>query len=135
VAFLTWDASYSVNVKTCDAQHQKLFSLVNTLHEAMKSGQGRSVIADTVRELERYTQTHFLAEEAMMERSQYPKLNQHRLEHQKFIAQVQQFRDDLEAGGKCDSVAVMKFVKDWLANHIMQTDKMYSGHLNSHGIN
>jgi hemerythrin len=132
---VTWDKSYSVNVGTCDAEHRKLFSLINALHEAMKSGRSRTIIAGTVYELEKYTQTHFLAEEALMQRAQYPNLPEHRLEHQKFVAQVKQFRQDLQAGGKCDPNAVVMFVKDWLAKHIMQTDKMYSGHLNSHGIN
>ena len=130
-----WDASFSVNVKSCDAEHQKLFYLINALHEAMRVGKGRTIITDVVRELEKYTQTHFLAEEALMQRAQYPTLNDHRLEHQKFAAQVQQFREDLEAGGVGDSIAVLLFLKDWLAKHIKQTDQMYSGYLNFHGIN
>jgi hemerythrin len=40
----------------------------------------------------------------------------------------------LETGGTCDPNAVVMFVKDWLAGHIMQTDKVYASHLNSHGI-
>jgi hemerythrin len=40
----------------------------------------------------------------------------------------------LETGGTCDPNAVVMFVKDWLSGHIMQTDKVYSNHLNSHGI-
>jgi hemerythrin-like metal-binding protein len=131
---VTWDKSYSVNVECCDAEHRKLFSLINALHEAMMSGKSRAIIAGTVHELEKYTQTHFLAEEALMQQAQYPKLNEHRGEHQKFVAQVKQFRHDLETGGTCDPNAVVMFVKDWLAGHIMQTDKVYASHLNSHGI-
>jgi hemerythrin len=108
---------------------------MNALHDAMKSGQGRSVIAGTVVELEKYTHTHFLAEEELMQRTQYPKLAEHKIEHQKFVAKVLKFRQDLETGGKIDSIAVLTFLKDWLANHIKQTDKGYSEHLNSHGVN
>ncbi len=134
MALVTWDTSYSVKVKSCDAEHQKLFDLINQLHEAMKLGLGRAVVADTVHELEKYTQTHFRAEEALMQRAQYPKLDEHRLQHQKFVAQVKQFKDDLEAGSMGSSIAVLTFLKDWLAEHIKQTDKMYSEHLNSHGV-
>jgi hemerythrin-like metal-binding protein len=52
-------------VESLDAEHRKLFYLINTLHEAMKSGQSRTVIAGILHELERYTQTHFLVEEAL----------------------------------------------------------------------
>ncbi len=131
---VTWDKSYSVNVESCDAEHRRLFSLLNDLHNAMKAGQSSTVIAGTVHQLEKYTQTHFLAEEARMQSAQYAKLPEHRMEHQKFVAKVKQFRSDLEAGRKCDAVAVVTFVKDWLSKHIMQTDKMYSKDMNSHGI-
>ena len=134
MALVTWDASYSVNVKRCDADHQKLFYLINTLHEAMKSGQGRTIIAGIVHELEGYTQTHFLAEEALLQRAQHPNLNDHRLQHQEFVAQVKQFRDDLDARGTANSIAVLAFLKDWLANHIKQADKRYSEYVNSQGI-
>ncbi len=134
MALVTWDTSYSVNVKKCDAEHQKLFDLINQLHEAMKMRMGQSIVVDTVNELEKYTQTHFRAEEALLQRAQYPKLDEHRLQHQKFIAQVKEFKADLDAGNLGSSIAVLTFLKDWLAEHIKQTDKMYSGHLNSQGI-
>jgi hemerythrin len=135
VAFLTWDTSYSVGVKTFDAAHQKLFSLINELHSAMQSGKGRTIIADTLCELEKYTQTHFVAEEAQLERAGYPGLIQHRAEHRTFIAKIKEFKDNVEAGELSESVAVLAFLTTWLKNHIMQTDKKYSVHLNSRGIN
>jgi len=134
VALVTWDTSYSVKVKSCDAEHQKLFDLINQLHEAMKLRMGQTIVAETVNELEKYTQTHFRAEEALMQRAQYPKLDEHRFQHQKFVTQVKQFKNDLDAGNLGSSIAVLTFLKDWLAEHIKQTDKMYSEHLNSHGV-
>jgi len=133
VALLTWNSSYSVSVKSCDLEHQKLFSLINQLHDAMKIGRGRTVVADIVSNLETYTQTHFSAEEALMERAGYASLADHRVQHRLFCDQVAQFRRDLEAGTG-DAVAVVTFLKDWLAAHILKTDKMYSAHLNSRGI-
>ncbi len=132
---VTWDTSYSVKVKSSDDEHQVLFSLINALHDAMQSGKSRTIIAHIVRELEKYTQRHFFAEEALLRRARYPQLKDHRVEHQKFVAQIKQFKDDLDAGGKDDSIEVLTFLKDWLSHHIKQTDMMYSEHLNSHGIN
>jgi hemerythrin len=133
VSLIAWNRSYSVNVRSCDAQHQQLFSVMNKLHEAMKAGKGRVVLAEIVDELDMYTKTHFRAEEALMERAQYPELNEHRAQHRYFVSQVAQFRKDLQADAG-NAVAVLTFLKDWLANHIQQTDKMYSSHLNSSGI-
>ncbi len=58
-----WDSSCSVNVKQCDAHHQRLFSLINALHEAMLAGKGSQVVDRVVVELENYTKYHFTVHE------------------------------------------------------------------------
>ncbi|HXY03433.1 MAG TPA: bacteriohemerythrin [Terriglobales bacterium] len=134
MALVTWDQSYSVKVKQCDEEHQKLFHLMNALHEAMRVGRGRTVLQQIVAELGDYTNTHFRAEEALMEQCRYPSLAGHRLEHQKFVARVSEFQKDLKAGTGGNSVAVLEFLKDWLVKHIKKVDQSYSAHLNAHGI-
>jgi hemerythrin-like metal-binding protein len=131
MALYDWKPSYSVKVRSCDAEHIKLFALINELHEAMQSGKGSQVIQRVVEELERYTKSHFSAEEALMARAKYPALAAHHIQHQKFIDSVAKFRKDGVAG---QSINVLTFLNDWLVNHIMHTDQQYSTHLNAHGI-
>jgi hemerythrin len=134
MALVTWDQSYSVKVKRCDDDHQRLFHVMNALYEAMRLGKGRSVIGQIVGELSDYTQTHFQAEEALMERANYPGLAGHRVEHQRFVGRVAEFQKDLDAGTGGNSVAVLEFLKDWLVKHIKKLDQGYSAHLNANGI-
>jgi hemerythrin len=131
---MTWDPSYSVNVQRCDEQHQKLFSLINALHDAMRVGRGRSVVAPIVQDLAQYTQTHFQAEEALLQQTNYPNLPTHLAEHKKFIAQVEKFQQDIDAGMTGNSIAIAEFLKNWLTTHIRQTDRQYGPHLNAKGI-
>jgi len=134
MALVTWDQTYSVSVRRMDEQHQKLFALINTLHEAMKQGRGQAAVQETVRELAAYTASHFLAEEEVLRKSNYPGLAAHQIEHQKYVAKVNQFAEDIKAGKVASSIAVLGFLKDWLTEHIKQTDRSYSAHLNSQGI-
>lgn len=134
MALVTWDESYSVSVKRLDEQHQKLFSLLNTLHEAMRQGKGQALVQDTVRELAAYTATHFRAEEELLRKANYPGLVAHQAEHQKYVAKVNQFAEDLKAGKNASSIAVLGFLKDWLAEHIKRTDRSYAAHLTAHGM-
>jgi len=131
---IVWDQSYSVNVKRCDEQHQKLFSMLNGLHQAMSVGQGRAVIAPLVQELDAYADTHFKAEETLMQQARYPALATHRGQHETFIAQVQKFKQSLATEGGVPTVEVAGFLIDWLSKHIKQTDRQYSSHLNAKGI-
>jgi hemerythrin len=134
VALVTWDQSYSVKVKSCDSEHQTLFALLNALHDAMKQGQGRKVIGETLIELEKYTRMHFAAEEALLLKAAYPKLGKHHAEHKMFVSKVAQFKRSMQTDSAETPIEVVVFLKDWLAHHIKQTDKQYSEHLNAHGI-
>jgi len=134
MALVTWDQSYSVSVSRLDEQHQKLFSLINSLHEAMRQGKGQEVVQDTVRELAAYTATHFRAEEELLRKANYPGLIAHEAEHQEYVAKVNQFAEDLKAGRNASSISVLGFLKDWLAEHILRTDRSYSAYLNAQGV-
>jgi hemerythrin-like metal-binding protein len=117
-----------------DEQHQKLFALINRLHEAMRQGKGQAVVQDTVRELAAYTVTHFRAEEELLRKANYPGFAAHQAEHQKYVDKVNQFAEDLRAGKNASSISVLGFLKDWLAEHIRRTDRSYGAHLNAQGV-
>ena len=134
MALVTWDQTYSVSVRRLDEQHQKLFALLNALHEAMRQGKGQAVVQDTLRELATYTVTHFRAEEELMRKTNYPGLAAPRAEHQRFVDKVNQFTQDLKAGGNVSSLQVVGFIKEWLAEHIRRTDRSYSAHMNAQGV-
>ena len=134
MALVTWDQSYSVRVRKLDEQHQKLFSLLNTLHEAMRQGKGKTLVQDTLRELATYAMTHFRAEEELLRKTNYPGFAAHQAEHQNFVARVNQFTEDLKAGGNASAIAVVGFIKDWLAEHILRTDRSHSAYLNAQGV-
>lgn len=134
MALITWDQSYSVKVAELDGHHQKLFSLVNTLHDAMRTGKGSSVIQGIVEELANYTHTHFQREEALMAETKYPGLEVHRMEHQKLMTKVGEYKAALDKGSGVNTSAVLDFLREWLAKHINRMDKAYSSHLNAGGI-
>jgi len=134
MALVTWDQSYSVSVKKLDEQHQKLFSLLNTLHEAMREGKGQTIVQATLRRFAVYTVTHFQAEEELMRKANFPGLAEHHAEHEKYVARLHQFEEDLKAGHNTTSVAVLQFLRDWLAEHILRTDRSYSAYLNAQGV-
>lgn len=134
MSLITWDQSYSVKVAKLDDDHQKLFSYVNTLHDAMHAGKGSSVVQSIVAELVNYTQTHFEREEMLMEETKFPGREAHRREHQKLIAQVGDYKKALDSGERVNTVAVLQFLREWLTQHIHGMDKGYSSHLNAKGI-
>ena len=134
MASFAWDETYSVRVHQCDSQHKKLFEIINQLADAMRVGKGQAVISEIVNKLIHYTQTHFEQEEALMQQTKYPQLPAHQVLHRKLVADVQQFKRELDDGVRVNTVAILDFLKEWLTQHIQKVDKAYSEHLNANGV-
>jgi hemerythrin len=134
MTLMAWKEDYSVKIQTIDKQHQRLFDLINALYDASRAGKGRDVLGGVTDELIRYTQTHFRQEEEFLKSTNYSDFPAHKVQHEKFVAKVVEFRQKLASGQVVVSADILWFLRDWLTGHIMQTDKKYSTHLVSKGI-
>jgi len=122
----TWSNTYSVGVETLDSQHTNLFAIMNGLHDAMSAGKGQQVTGPMLRRLVKYTQTHFAAEEMMMEATGYPGLARHRLEHLALTQKVNELITRFERGEVTVKLELPGFLHDWWVDHIQREDKEYS---------
>ncbi len=134
MAFFQWDNSYSVGVKRFDTDHQQLFQILNELNDGMKSGKGKDVLQSVLSKLMQYTQTHFAAEEAVMSQVGYPQLAAQIAQHRAFTNKTKEFAAQLQVTAVGLSVEVLDFLRDWLTQHIMQSDKQYTSFLNAKGV-
>ncbi|MEK6797298.1 MAG: bacteriohemerythrin [Spirochaetota bacterium] len=134
MALIDWSDGLSVGVTEFDNHHKKLIEIVNRLHDAMRSGKASDVIAGVLTELINYTKTHFAAEEARMEEHGFGGRAAHIEEHRALVAKVLDFESKFRAKTILLSVDILNFLRDWLATHIMKTDKQYGPFFNGKGI-
>jgi hemerythrin len=134
LALITWTDALSVNIKAIDDQHKKLITLINDLHSAMGSGKGKEAIGTVLDGLVEYTKTHFAYEEALMQKHNYVGYLGHKSQHDELTKQVLDLQSRYKEGKTLVTVEVMNFLKDWLSNHIQNTDKKYTSFLNSKGV-
>ncbi|GAP23081.1 bacteriohemerythrin [Leptolinea tardivitalis] len=135
MAYIDWNESYSVGVKTMDDQHKKLIGMINQLHDAMKEGKGSSEIGSVLSGLSDYTKYHFTAEEKLLKENNYPMLLIQENRHKEFITKLDEFQKDVSSKNLAISLKVRDFLRDWLINHISGEDKKYMKYLNDKGIN
>jgi len=132
---VTWsDKEFSVNVRAIDVQHKKLVGMINGLHKAMRDRASDTVMKRLVEELKNYTVDHFSTEEKLFDRYGYPQTPEHKELHVKFVNQVLEFESALISGKAKVTMDVMKFLKDWLVQHIQGEDRKYTSFLNNHGV-
>jgi hemerythrin len=134
MALLSWNSTYSVGVASIDAQHMSLFDSLNELHGAMLHGKAKAVTGSLLRNLLAYTRDHFSSEEALLARTGFPDLAQHRRHHQELTEQVAGYLERFDRGEAALSIHLMTFLREWLANHILREDRAYSAWLAQQGI-
>lgn len=129
-----WKDVYSVHVAALDRQHQQLFGMICELNDALAAGKGNEVVGKILDRLVDYTMSHFAAEEKLLERYGYPSLPEHRARHQELAAKVSSLLQEFKGGNVGVSVSLMLFLRSWLKDHILGTDKQYSDFLNHKGL-
>lgn len=131
---LVWTDAFRVGHDTIDKDHQKLFALVNRLAEAVAAGGDEAVLREVVRELLDYTVYHFGREEVLMRRYHYPQFLAHKRMHDDFVREISTVRDRLigRSGEGAVSASLLAFLRDWLTNHILKTDKEVGAYIASH---
>jgi hemerythrin len=134
MALINWSPMLAVGVTEIDEQHKVLVQLVNQLNDAMHAGQGKAALQQVLNELVRYTQYHFGTEERLMAQHGYVNSDAHKGEHQRFIKDVAAFKQKFDSGNAMISSEIMNFLRDWLAKHIMGSDKTFARSLNAAGV-
>jgi hemerythrin len=122
---IEWNSAFSVDIQKIDEQHKKFFSLVNILYDAIMQGKGEEVVGSVLKELQQYVIFHFKSEESWMKMFNYPDMNMHKLEHEGAIQKVNKLVLEYERGNKTVDIELLKFLSDWLQNHILQVDRKY----------
>jgi hemerythrin-like metal-binding protein len=100
----------------------------------MSSGQGKIALSRVLDRLVQYTAAHFAHEERLMRLHHYPDLAKHLAQHEALTKQVLAFQSDFESGRATVTVQVLQFLKQWLQNHIAESDQKYAPYLRSKAV-
>ena len=134
IPIFQWRAEYNTHIKEMDAHHRELFQTANRLYEEIHSGRKKSVLAETLDFLIRYTRDHFSKEEKLMEDYDFAEYEAHTKHHERLIFEVQELKSKYDAGEIQMDMSVVNFLKDWIINHILTEDRKYGPYLNDKGV-
>ena len=129
-----WRPEHSVNIAELDRQHQNLFRIIQNLHQAIAAGRGQEVTAAVLANVVNYTIHHFAAEENLMHQHGFPGIAAHRIEHNTLTLKISRFQKEY-AEGKADAAeCLLRFLQQWMEEHILKTDKQYVQFFSSRGV-
>lgn len=130
MTLIEWDESYSVNNAELDDQHRKWVGMINDLLVGQeKGGDGSGDISlETLTAMLHYARQHFMGEEKYMREICYPGTIAHIRIHNEFYGQVSSRLLAAESGGRVPATELLRFMRGWLLEHILNEDKKYSLH-------
>ncbi len=118
-----WKSAFAVGIQEIDEEHQQLFECLDTIMLSLNTPASRTQAAEALDRLERYTQTHFRVEEALMRLFDYPDIDAHKREHTVFVAKIAELRGRIV--DEDVSKAIAAFLTNWLVEHIKRADTAY----------
>jgi hemerythrin-like metal-binding protein len=123
---IEWSPALAIGNPTIDRQHEKLFSLA----AEMLGDRDQVRAMRTLAALSEYVIVHFRDEEIMLEQVGYPDLENHKKLHQAFRARLAKLYSSA-SGMRLDDIAaeVQRLINEWLANHILVSDREYAKYL------
>ncbi len=126
--FFEWADTMSVGIPEIDAQHRELINILNRLFVSVVERDKDKVTIEILDALIDYTKTHFALEEQLMEEAGYDSLEfvAHKDTHQRFVEKVGEAAHKNLVEGKSVSFELIHFLRNWLRDHIMDTDKRYA---------
>jgi hemerythrin len=115
-----------LGIPAIDQQHRRLGQLlVGLRHHAER--QDRAGLQSAIDALARFSARHFATEEQLMAAAYYPFLPQHREEHQRLLASLDQLRgQNLEGLDLGEGIAELEY---GFAHHFLQQDRHYAPYL------
>jgi len=130
-AFVVWEDRYALGIPEIDAQHKELFALTNELYNACQQGieVAQSEFKDVIHKTVKYVGYHFSFEEKLLVDANYPQLAEHKKEHERFVKTVLEGVKDFESGKSFVPNTFVRFLRDWILEHIAVSDKMYAEYM------
>lgn len=133
---LVWQDEFSVGIKEIDLQHREMINMINDLNEALeKSDHLDEEVSEILNRLAEYAMIHFATEEKYFELFKYPLAASHRLEHESFKRQIEDFMS-MESEMQTAHLAILlgTFLEEWLIEHIVSSDGKYAECFKENGL-
>ncbi|MCL2602463.1 MAG: bacteriohemerythrin [Treponema sp.] len=122
--FVEWNDQYSVGVQTIDEQHKGLFALTNELNDARQEHctATSECFKEILQKAISYIALHFTTEEKIMQKIDDPDYESHKVAHDLFVKKVMEEEANFNRGVPNTPEIFMRFLRDWIADHIICTD-------------
>jgi hemerythrin len=128
-AYIVWNDEFRVGSARLDAQHKKMFGLINELFAAVREGHEAGKVKQVIDGALDYGQMHFGDEEKIMRQSGFPQFSSHKQVHEDYSHKINELMIDYYRRFGDVSHELLQFLKAWWLKHILNMDRQYTPYL------
>ncbi|WP_456418792.1 bacteriohemerythrin, partial [Methanocaldococcus infernus] len=122
---IKWSKDLETGISTFDEEHKTLIETLNEVYSLLENKESEKAKELLRNNIVEYASKHFKHEEEIMEKYNYPELENHKKVHSMFVNMI--VNKMLPKIEKSDSEfrSVVSFLVGWLVMHIKNMDKKY----------
>lgn len=131
-----WNKEFEVHIESVDLQHKQLFKIGRDIEQLLQIhciGVTNKQLIDIVCELRDFAAYHFYEEERLMEKFQYPDIEEHKKTHEEFMDYIMGI--DMKELGNHPVEELLKMkeaITDNFYKHILGDDKKMAEYILKH---
>jgi len=114
---IKWHTDFETGISRIDFEHKIFLELVNSFSHAINKKRSDSELYRIITEIEKYAEFHFISEENVMRRIDYPYFKEHQIEHFELLDKF-----NLAKFKNCNFMEFYNFLKEWFILHTTETD-------------
>ncbi len=127
---LEWKDDYTLGIEDIDFQHHYFLNLINRLSDELVNSDDETYHSLLITELNAYVRFHFISEENIMMRANYPELEEHKELHEKLLNSLVPKEALFEmSSSKKEVKDIIDFLVDWFVLHAMKEDRLFADYL------
>ena len=121
--WIGWNEKHATGFAGMDHGHKKLMDLINQLAYGMENNEPKQYCSETLAQFVEQASIHFLAEEQLMDRLQYPRATEHKTVHANMLNDVLAFKASYDASDTTEFITLLVVLDSWLKRDIDTADK------------
>ncbi|WP_051309154.1 bacteriohemerythrin [Desulfogranum japonicum] len=127
ISLMEWDEKYNLCIEDIDLQHRFFFNLIKRIYKDLSSSDDKLYKDSLIFELSAYARFHFLSEENIMLKAEYPDLGKHKLHHLQLLDKLStQGQLYMQEEQLVKDNEMFDFLVDWFLHHTTGVDKDFA---------
>lgn len=122
---MEWKDEYKLGIPIIDEQHKKLFEISENLTYIHEINELKEIFLF----LDEYLNFHFKTEEKLMEKYNYPYLEEHKKIHNELKEKIEGYIELYFMGNSSVLDDLEELIIQWIETHILGEDKKYYSYI------